>query len=83
LVSPARRTGSTCQSRKSKARKHVASMVANFRPRQARGPGQDSETRFQLGGGWQNLPTLNAEIFSESAGRPYHRDGLYISGSSK
>lgn len=83
LVSPSFSIGSIRQSRRRSVRKHTASVVANFLPMHARAP---NDCKSYLCGGVDkgvNTPTLNAENTSDSFETPYHREGLYFSGSSK
>jgi hypothetical protein len=62
--------------------KATASVVANLRPMHWRGPKSMSQKMRQKD--WTNKPMLKAEnSTSDEFLAPYHRDGLYSSGSEK
>ena len=84
------------KSRRSKVKKQTASVVANLRPMQARGPNfKKKETNVFLEKAIDSkafgrvgkkkklyIPILKA-VKASSLGISYQREGLYFSGSSK
>lgn len=85
LVSPFTSSGSTFHPRNNSVRNATDSVIPNFLPKHALGPAQhDLSMMRRLHKKITRLsPILKAVNISESAGTPYHLEGLNFPGSSK